>query len=163
MATQPEHQLHPHSTQRVCISENADEATTSRARSNPTPPSTVPLPPRPKTTTQALTPQPGVSGSGSSPPPLILLKKEQRQQRSEQERERRREESGKQRQALGDLDQIVGWLDECRSHHGRWCNNRYHEHLPSHLESLTLVNVHTNALFILPVSTPFVALSYVWV
>jgi hypothetical protein len=67
-----------------------------------------------------------------------------------------------ERTALIDLDQIRDWRDACRAKHGSYCNDRYSELLSNHLDSLTLVDVHTNALVTLPVSTPYVALSYVW-
>jgi hypothetical protein len=103
-------------------------------------------PPRPKDTSGVITPEPAESESVSETPSLQSNTTQQRYQRP----------------ALIDLDQIRKCLDECLVNHGTCCNNRYPDLLSSHLKTLTLVNVHTNALVTLPVSTPYVALSYVW-
>ncbi|KAH7083829.1 heterokaryon incompatibility protein-domain-containing protein [Paraphoma chrysanthemicola] len=66
------------------------------------------------------------------------------------------------RPPLIDLQQIRAWRQECHSKHGEECNNRYSELLLKRLEKLTLVDVNDQSLVILPSTTPFVALSYVW-
>ncbi|KAH7067412.1 heterokaryon incompatibility protein-domain-containing protein [Paraphoma chrysanthemicola] len=66
------------------------------------------------------------------------------------------------RPSLIDLQQLRSWRHECLSKHGEECNNRYSELLSKRLETLTLVDVNDHSLVILPSTTPFVALSYVW-
>lgn len=61
-----------------------------------------------------------------------------------------------------DIDRIQGWHKECKQHHGDCCNDRYSEALAQHIGHLILVDVETACLVELPVSTPYIALSYVW-
>lgn len=61
-----------------------------------------------------------------------------------------------------DLDRIRGWYAECKSHHGDSCNKRYTSELEKHVDHLVLIDANAGCLKFLPVSTSFVALSYVW-
>lgn len=61
-----------------------------------------------------------------------------------------------------DIDRLRGWHKVCQQHHGNCCNDRYTEALARHIDHLILVDVETACLVELPVSTPYIALSYVW-
>jgi len=61
-----------------------------------------------------------------------------------------------------DLDIIKGWRQECQSHHGDCCNERHSEALAVHLDNLILIDVELQCLVERPISTTYVALSYVW-
>jgi hypothetical protein len=60
------------------------------------------------------------------------------------------------------LSQIKLWLRHCRDTHGDCCNDRYSEALSSHLQTIILVDVDAHSLVVLPSTTPYIALSYVW-
>lgn len=68
----------------------------------------------------------------------------------------------KELQAEVDIGRLKGWHAECQVHHGDSCNNRYTQDLARHVDHLVLVDVNDGCLWSLPISTPFVALSYVW-
>lgn len=61
-----------------------------------------------------------------------------------------------------DIDKLRGWHKECQQHHGNGCNDRYSDALSQHIDHLILVDVEAACLVELPVSTPYIALSYVW-
>jgi hypothetical protein len=61
-----------------------------------------------------------------------------------------------------DLNRIKGWIQECRTHHGESCNNRYSDALAQHCDDLVLVDVIDGCIVNLPNFKPYVALSYVW-
>lgn len=63
---------------------------------------------------------------------------------------------------LIDLEMIRKWRRTCHNTHGDICHERYSDLLAEHLDSLTLVDTHNDALVTLPTTTPYVALSYVW-
>jgi hypothetical protein len=64
--------------------------------------------------------------------------------------------------AVIDLNKIKGWIQQCRTHHGESCNNRYSDALAQHCDDLVLVDVIDGCIVNLPNSKPYVALSYVW-
>lgn len=64
--------------------------------------------------------------------------------------------------SLFDFRKVKGWRAECEATHGECCNNRYSDELAKQLDSILLVDVTYGNLTLLPTSTRFVALSYVW-
>ncbi|KAF2739957.1 HET-domain-containing protein [Polyplosphaeria fusca] len=58
--------------------------------------------------------------------------------------------------------QIQRWRSHCTHSHEESCNDRYTELLSKQLSNLKFVDVIDGNLVTLPVTTPFVALSYVW-
>jgi hypothetical protein len=61
-----------------------------------------------------------------------------------------------------DLNRIKGWIQECRTHHGESCNDRYSDALAQHCGDLVLVDTIDGCIVNLPNSTTYIALSYVW-
>jgi hypothetical protein len=61
-----------------------------------------------------------------------------------------------------DLNRIKRWIQECRTHHGETCNNRFSAALAQHCGDLVFVDVIDGCIVDLPNATNFVALSYVW-
>ncbi|KAH6620034.1 heterokaryon incompatibility protein-domain-containing protein [Boeremia exigua] len=61
-----------------------------------------------------------------------------------------------------DLELIQSWRRDCHNSHGSCCNDRYSEALSQHVNELYFVDVIRGCLVLMPSTTPFIALSYVW-